>query len=616
MQEFPLSKLKIKIHGINNPTSVFKKKSFLSLNCIHKNKKSRTPLRIFSNDELPHYMLPIKCQITKTEMNDKEPTKLRSKKSNIKITILSRNKSNNEIKMKQSKDIKKDENNKINNNINNIYNTITFNKNNLNTNFFGNSNLNDYSSSNKENNENIISELNIINHNSNNNNNNNTSSFEEPSFQSLISELQKKINEQNILLSSRKKEIEELKKQLNKSSYKNKDLSLNADINNKKNSYEINNEAKNEINNLQEEIRNLKQEIESLNNKYQNELNDKKAIEEKYKFLKNSVKNNSSREKDKNYYENKIIEQENKIIALEEELNEQKNKKFEISKTSHFELFIQKNNNNKINDLILNQKQYNDIQLILNVLLDLNNIDIKNLSDLIGTKMEKCLGINEISSDICNILKISDKDKNIINNYINDLLLKSEKENADIELELENLFKYKYNDHNNVNNEKINFVMNSENKKILYEKCKNFDYKNKHKIPLYYFKHIYKEICHKNNNSFSSNEFFNLLFECKKYNGNEIYCLYDILYENLIKNEEEEENTEINTKYKLKYPDLVKNFLSKIIKEAFDKKKEKFGNNQLNRARSFEKDFLEQDLISNNVVKNNENKLNLDEGDE
>ena len=56
--------------------------------------------------------------------------------------------------------------------------------------------------------------------------------------------------------------------------------------------------------------------------------------------------------------------------------------------------------------------------------------------------------------------------------------------------------------------------------------------------------------------------------------------------------------------------------MGKIIKEAFDKKKEKFGNNQLNRARSFEKDFLEQDLISNNVVKNNENKLNLDEGDE
>ena len=621
MQEFPLSKLKIKIHGINNPTSVFKKKSFLSLNCIHKNKKSKTPLRIFSNDELPHYMLPIKCQINKTENNNnnsiKEPTKLRSKKSNIKITILSRNKSNNEIKLKQSKDINEHENSNIKSNVNNIYNTITFNKNNLNTNFFANSNLNDYSSSNKDNNENIISELNIINHN--NNNNNNTSSFEEPSFQSLISELQKKINEQNILLSSRKKEIENLKKQLNDNNNKNKDLFININKNKEVNSFETNNETKNEINNLQKEIRNLKQEIESLNNKYQNEVKDKKEIEEKYKFIKNSVKNNSSREKDKNYYENKIIEQENKIIALEEELNNQKNKQFEISKMSHFELVIPKTENiNKVNDLILNQKQYNDIKLILNVLLVLNNIDLKSLTELIGSKIEKGIEINSISTDICNILKISDKEKNIINNYIKDIILKSEKENIDLESELENLFKYKYNDYNNtnnINNNKINFVMNSENKKILYEKCKNFDYKNKHKVPFYYFKHLYKEICHKNKNSFSLQEFFNLLYECKKFNGNEINCFYDILYENLIENKKQ--NNEINNEYKLKYPDLVKNFLNKIIKEAFDKKREKFGNNQLNRARSFEKDIKEEDLISsNNINQNNDKKFNLDEGDE
>ena len=77
MQEFPLSKLKIKIRGVDNPTSVFKKRSYLSLNCIQKSNKSKTPLRIFTSDELPHYMLPIKCQINKTENNIKEPTKLR-----------------------------------------------------------------------------------------------------------------------------------------------------------------------------------------------------------------------------------------------------------------------------------------------------------------------------------------------------------------------------------------------------------------------------------------------------------------------------------------------------------------------------------------------------------
>ena len=93
---------------------------------------------------------------------------------------------------------------------------------------------------------------------------------------------------------------------------------------------------------------------------------------------------------------------------------------------SHFELVIPKTENiNKVNDLILNQKQYNDIKLILNVLLVLNNIDLKNLSELIGTKIEKGIEINSISTDICNILKIINKEKNIINNYIKDIILKS-----------------------------------------------------------------------------------------------------------------------------------------------------------------------------------------------
>ena len=154
-------------------------------------------------------MFPTKCQLNKTETYDKNIIRFKEKKPNVRLSILSRNKSDIEIKNKQMKDIK-DNSNK---NANNIYDdTIAFNKNNLNTNLLANAHLNDYSSSNKDNNENIISDLNIINHNSNNNN----TSFEEPSFQSLISELQKKISEQNILLSTRNKEIKKIKQQINK----------------------------------------------------------------------------------------------------------------------------------------------------------------------------------------------------------------------------------------------------------------------------------------------------------------------------------------------------------------------------------------------------------------
>ena len=162
MQEFPLSKLKIKIRGVDNPTSVFKKRSYLSLNCIQKSNKSKTPLRIFTSDELPHYMMPIKCHLNKTENNYRSQIRLKVKKPAVKLSILSKNKTDNEMKVIQ------DNNNKIDN----VYDTITVNKNNLNTNFNQDTRLNDCSSSNKDNNENIISELNIINNNNNSNNNN------------------------------------------------------------------------------------------------------------------------------------------------------------------------------------------------------------------------------------------------------------------------------------------------------------------------------------------------------------------------------------------------------------------------------------------------------------
>ena len=607
MQEFPLSKLKIKIHGISNPTSVFKKKSFLTLNCIQKTSKSKTPLRIFTNDELPHYMLPIKCQTNKTENVDKMQNKIKQIKPKIKLSILSRNKSDNEIKYKQNSNVKTKK-------VNNIYNTITFNKNNLNTNIFTNTHLNDYSSSNKDNNENIISELNIINHNNNNNN----TSFEEPSFQSFISELQKKINEQNILLSLKNKEIERLKKQLN-----NNNINQNIDIYNNYNNINKINENKKEIENnkpikdnneiniqekkkiikLEEEIRTLKLKMEILNNKYQSELNNKKALEEQNTFLKNNLKNNVSQQNDKKKYESKIIQQENKILDLEEELKRIKNPKLFKSNEFNFEIISKKK------ELILNQKQYNDIQLILNVLLDINNIEKNYLSGIMGNPNIKNNGFIVKSKDLINTLKINEKDNTIVCHYLKDFVIKSKRDNTTLDLEIDKLYKYKNNIINKSKNEK-NFVMNSKNKKIIYEKCKNYDYKNKHKIPFYYFKHLFKEICFKNKIPFSTNEFYNLIYECKKCNGNESYSLYDILYENLI--EKEKKEPKINIEYKLKYPELVKNFLDKIIKEAYNKKRDNSGNNKLNRARSFEMDFYEQNILDND---NNSNKINLNGDD-
>ena len=579
MQEFPLSKLKIKLKGKDNPTSVFKKRSFLSLNCLHnKSTKPKTPLRLLTEGELPHYILPIKCHLKRTEKNEKNKNK-KEKKQKIKLTIFSKNKSEKEIFSKKNLDEKN------NNEENNIYNTIIFNKSNLNTNYFANPHpINDYSSSNKDNNEKIISELNIINQNNNNINN----SFEEPAYNSLISELQKKISEQNILLSSRKKEIEELKTQL-ENNKNNQIIELTKEKE----------KEKNEINKLEEEIKTLKNNLENLNNKYQIELENKKDIEQKYKFLKDNMKENHLKEKDINKYEDKIIEQENKIISLQDELNilknNTKNKKYKITKES-FEIISSKKNIN----LILPKENYDDIQLILNVLFDINKIEQNNLLNQINNSILNFSEINKLSIELCTKLNLKEKNNIVMQHFINDFLIKSNLNNNDNNnIELEKLFKY-----NNMSNN--NLINDYKYKKIIYEKCKKYDYKNKQRIPFYYFKHLYKEICYKNKKEFSSNEFYNLLYECKTQKNN-ICSLYDIFYENLNK---ENDEIKINFDYELKYPDLVKNFLDKMIKEAYDKKKENFENNQLNHARSFEQDFFEQSILDN---KSSNNKINLDD---
>ena len=580
MQEFPLSKLKIKLKGKDNPTSVFKKRSFLSLNCLHnKSTKPKTPLRLLTEGELPHYILPIKCHLKRTEKNEKNKNK-KEKKQKIKLTIFSRNKSDKEIFSKKNLDEKN------NNEENNIYNTINFNKSNLNKNYFANPHpINDYSSSNKDNNEKIISELNIINQNNNNNINN---SFEEPAYNSLISELQKKISEQNILLSSRKKEIEELKTQL-ENNKNNQIIELTKEKE----------KEKNEINKLEEEIKTLKNNLENLNNKYQIELENKKDIEQKYKFLKDNMKESHLKEKDINKYEDKIIEQENKIISLQDELNilknNTKNKKYKITKES-FEIISSKKNIN----LILPKENYDDIQLILNVLFDINKIEQNNLLNQINNSILNFSEINKLSIELCTKLNLKEKNNIVMQHFINDFLIKSNLNNNDNNnIELEKLFKY-----NNMSNN--NLINDYKYKKIIYEKCKKYDYKNKQRIPFYYFKHLYKEICYKNKKEFSSNEFYNLLYECKTQENN-ICSLYGIFYENLNK---ENNEIKINFDYELKYPDLVKNFLDKMIKEAYDKKKENFENNQLNHARSFEQDFFEQSILDN---KSSNNKINLDD---
>jgi hypothetical protein len=273
MLDLPFSKLKIKIHALDNPTSVFKKRNLLSLNCINKSnskKKSITPIRTYNN--LPHYMMPKKSQLNQNNnINQKKENNLRASSSYVNKKIkdirnngndfsknnlphLSRRKSdklnnshiynsnkknnlnssfkNNDlpninnscytIKWSDKKNINQNlslnnENNKMKNGLNGS-NYPNYDINNNEQNFYNyNENQNNYNLNDINNNEILLTEQNIKNYSSDSNDEKNNSQ----QFQLIISEMQKKINEQNNLLSDRKKEIEKLKNQINENEKRN-----------------------------------------------------------------------------------------------------------------------------------------------------------------------------------------------------------------------------------------------------------------------------------------------------------------------------------------------------------------------------------------------------------
>ena len=789
MLNLPFSKLKIKIHALDNPTSVFKKRNLLSLNCINKSspkKKNITPIRTNPND-IPHYMLPIKSNMTQNNQNNQinqnnqnnyyyktfnnnknshiRPSppfnnkKVKKKDRNshmndsrIKLPNLTREKSDkiiyskiniNKINGTSINSFKKNQdismpniNNSFNNFKLNDKNNISDNNWNSNMDFIYNkkknslmSNINNYSNYqniiNDTNNEILLTEQNI-NNPSNNNNFSSDYVYEKnipKQFQSIFSEMQKKINEQNKLLSDRIKEIENLKKEIEDkeknelkynnfnnsenmidiNEYKNENELLNKEIERYKSlldDYKKNNQEKNQqnelncvmIEKLQKELKNLKENIESLSSKYQSELSNNKILEEKYKYIKNNI---YTPQELTEKYENRIIQQEKMIANLEEELYQIKTKKKIIKKSKIQSLeilgtpnnansennetitnkdklsrtltreFIVKievvdgkmssnngiSNNNIINNnedgneniiidspskkfilssknsnsslhfclndnkLILSDKMYNKIQLLLNILLIINGINEEIFNDKINQIQNKKNDnqINIIINDFCQNIKVLNKQ--LIKQFINDYLIKDKKgENA-----LKNLFKY--------NKENINEKNNFSNyKQLIKEKCLIYDYKDKKTIPFNYFKHIYKEICYNKNISFSEIEFFNIIYECKQQNNNNSYSIFDIFYENLIseeninnnnkdkdknKNDNENENISDNINENEINTTLINN--NENNNNVSDNKEinNKEINNKENNNNIINNNIINNNEINNNEINNNESNNNI-----
>ena len=491
----PFSKLQIKIHALDNPTSVFKKRHLLSLNCINKvnpKKKNTTPIRNFT-DNLPHYMLPLKNNLShknnsnynsKGKTNEKINTsahlknkKLKGLKSNlnnskIKLPHLSREKSAHNIlysKINANRNnisnIKRNSKQDISiPNINNSFHNIKINdNNNSNIEIFNN---NEKKNSLKDNNvkENIYSNNNNLNDTNNEEQNNNYPSINNYSsdsgsynnipkqFQSIISDLQKKINKQKKLLSERKKEIEILKKQINdnendkdiiKNNYYNDNI---EDINNNKvyekenellnkeieryksllNDYKKNNQEKNHqneinkemIDKLKEELKTLKENIESLSDKYQNELNNNKILEAKYNYLKNTTK---TPEELTESYKNKIKELENSKVKLEEELFQIRNKKYNFKKSKTLTLELLANLNNNKDKLKMAKTLKKEFIIKLEILTGNSNHN-NNIND---SKTKTLLSSKNFSSEngIQNELILSEKEYKKIQFLLNIILI-------------------------------------------------------------------------------------------------------------------------------------------------------------------------------------------------
>ena len=323
----------------------------------------------------------------------------------------------------------------------------------------------------------------------------------------------KSIKNENSRFKKIKKDYKDNHKDNNKDYYKDRDnggkkINLINSITKKYN--EI-------ITNNNKEIQNLRKIITELEEKYQHEKNKNKEINQKYTFMRNCTFGTNGPQ---NKSDEKIRELENKIIILEEQLYQYKIKeKQQIQKKTKNELKIFKNNN-KNEKIILSEKEYSNIQICLNSLIEKFNLSEGNIKE--GIKELSFDNIDKISSYICGLLKISNS--YLISNFINDYFIKND--NILYSTPFKELTKYKA-----FKGDFINDSLNS----FIKERSIIYDYKKKGRISIYYLRHLYNEFCFKNKIKENEKEFFKIVYTCKK--DNYSTSLIDIFYDNLIVND-------------------------------------------------------------------------------
>ena len=286
-----------------------------------------------------------------------------------------------------------------------------------------------------------------------------------------------------------------------------------------------------EVDKLNKEIKNLNKIINDLDEKYQNEIKKNVEFNQKFTFMKNCTFGLNA---PKVQIEERIKNYENKIIDLEEQLYQYK----------------QRETKEKI---ILSNEEYSNIKICLNALLLLNKINDKNI--LTSNEQITFENIEKISNNLCDLLKISNN--NTINNFINDYIIKNT-QNVLTALTFEELFLYNPPKDNYFNYNLFSFIK---------ERCIVYDYRKEGKVPIIYLRHLYNEFCYKNKKEKNEKEFFDIVYLCKKNIKKSFHNnVNDIYYDNLINN--------VSDSF------IVKNFIDSIMNEEIEKvrEREKYNN--------------------------------------
>ena len=387
---------------------------------------------------------------------------------------------------------------------------------------------------------------------------------------------------------------------------------LNSQINNLNKNFKIinnnsNNDYKNQkllnqISNQEKIIKQLKEENILINKKeVKNKFEDNKLqqsnndILEILSYNQNINKKKSYNQRIKKKYEIELIKYLNENFTILSNHNNHINYKInninnnnKISNFQEYKFFITLNSINQSNNIIntlklLTEEEYEDIELLLNIIYKIININENEILKMFNFVNNELIVIR----NICDLFRIIDDA--IIERFMFKI---SQNENGTSI----NLMKEKF--LNIFNKAQIGINIQSMNNFIneILEKCKNYDYKKEGFIHYYLFKNVYSQICFREKINLIPEEFNLFLSIMKKNKTNENISIYYLNYLNL----EEYYNSISNQILIDKKKTINKDKNNNTKKDKNNQNEEKIVKNSnlkqdslnLNRIRSFEQEIL------------------------